>query len=179
MNPKILSTLFLFVSFLLPSITWSHPLKLSASLIEYDHQQETIRMECKVFIDDFDSSLFLSVLKGVDRSTLSNADKKRAIEKYFARFYSISVNRKKVPLKIEATRVLQGHNVFIIYFEKTKIPIKKGDTLEIRNTMFFRDFGPAQMNRIAVRIPVFNIDDGHVATLYDHTFNYTLGESKQ
>ena len=67
----------------LPSMTLSHPLKLSASLVEYDPHQETLRMECKVFIDDFDSSLFLSVLKGVDRNTLTSLDKKRAIEAYF------------------------------------------------------------------------------------------------
>ena len=178
MNTKQLSILVVLLGLVLPSMTLSHPLKLSASLVEYDPHQETLRMECKVFIDDFDSSLFLSVLKGVDRNTLTSLDKKRAIEAYFEKFYSIKVNRKKVPLKIAATRVLQGHNVLIIYFEKNKLPMKKGDKIEVRNTMLFRDFGPAQMNRIAVRIPTFGIDDNHVATLYEHTFNYTLGAPK-
>ncbi len=176
-NPMRLAMLFFFVGFLWPSKTLSHPLKLSASLIEYDHAQETIRMECKVFIDDFDTSLFLSVLKGVARDKLSNADKRRAIEKYFKRDYKIEVNGKHVPLKVEATKVLLGHNILIIYFEKTKLPMKKGDKLKISNTMLFRDFGAEQMNRIAVRIPSFGITHGHVATLYDHTFTYTLGES--
>ena len=87
------------------------------------------------------------------------------------------MNGKHVPLKVEATKVLLGHNILIIYFEKTKLPMKKGDKLKISNTMLFRDFGVEQMNRIAVRIPSFGITHGHVATLYDHTFTYTLGES--
>ena len=45
----ILSTLFIFFSF-------SHPIKLTSSIIKYDTETKSISMECKVFIDDFQTT---------------------------------------------------------------------------------------------------------------------------
>ena len=162
----------------IPAKAWGHPLKLSASLIEYDSRKKSFRVECKVFADDFDHSLFTSVLKGVDRSKLTIKDKKRAIEEYFESFYSIRVNDTRVPLKLASTEMLHRHNVLVVRFKEAEMPIKRGDRLKIRNILFFKDFGPAQTNRITVRIPMFNIDDGHVATMLEYAFSYTLGASK-
>ena len=54
---------------LAPLTSTSHPLKLSASLIEFDPEAKTLRMECKVFRDDFERSLD-SFLKGIDPNTI-------------------------------------------------------------------------------------------------------------
>ena len=178
-GPTFIALCLVLAGALLPSKALSHPLKLSASLIEYDPRQKTFRVECKVFADDFDHSLFTSVLRGVDRSKLTAADKKRAIEDYFESFYSIRVNDTNVALKLASTEMLRRHNVLVVRFKEVKLPIKRGDTLEIRNIMFFKDFGPAQTNRITVRIPSFEIDDGHVATMLEYAFTYTLGESRR
>ena len=178
MSPSFVAVFLVLAGALLPSKALSHPLKLSASLVEYDPRQKTFRVECKVFADDFDHSLFTSVLKGVDRSKLTAADKKRAIEDYFESFYSVRVNDTSVPLKLASTEMLRRHNVLVVRFKETKLPIKRGDTLEIRSILFFKDFGPAQTNRITVRIPPFDIDDGHVATMLEYAFTYILGESK-
>ena len=75
--------------------------------------------------------------------------------------------------------MLRSHNVLVIKFKETSLSIKRGDRLDIRNILFFKDFGPAQTNRITVRIPRFGIDEGHVATMLENTFTYTLGEGKQ
>ena len=51
--------------------------------------------------------------------------------------------------------------------------IKEGDTLKIKNTLLFAEFGYAQTNRVAVRIPPFSIKDGHVTTIADYEITYS------
>jgi hypothetical protein len=176
---KLPLVLLLFVVAGTPLRASSHPLKASASLIEYDSVNKTIRMECKVFIDDFQRSLLNSVAKGIDPSTVKRKDRHRLIEAYFELFYAIEHNGKRVPLKLKALTPLSRQNVLVIQFAKVPLKIQVGDKLRIENTMFFRDFGAAQTNRIAVRIPPFNIRDGHVATIRNHIFSYTFGASKK
>ena len=175
---KPLAILLFTIAILSPKVTVSHPLKLSASLIEYDHKDKTIRMECKVFMDDFELSLSRSVLKGIDPSTLKRENKPRIIEEYFKKFYHISVNGKRVPLKYKLATPLYRQKVLIIEFAKFHLPLKEGDSLHIKNSIFFQDFGSAQTNRIIVRIPSFSIDKGHLATIDNHTFAHTLGAYK-
>jgi len=155
-----------------------HPLKLSASLIEYDPKEKAIRVECKVFVDDFELSVERSVLKGVDTSKIKKEDKPRIIEDYFKRFYTITLNGKVLPLKLKVAKPLPQHNVLVIEFVEIPLVLKEGDKFEIRNAMFFQDFGPLQTNRIVVRIPPFGIDEGHVATMYGFKFSYNLGDTK-
>ena len=175
-----LSALLLVCCALIPTRTaFGHPLKLSASLIEHHPRQKTLRVECKVFADDFDYSLFTSVLKGVDRTKLTSKEKTLAIEEYFKRFYAIRVNGKTVPLKLASTEMLHSHNVLVIRFKETPLSIKKGDRFVIRNILFFKDFGAAQTNRITVRIPLFGIDEGLIANVVENAFPYTLGEMNQ
>ena len=167
-----------FLAMLTPAFAVGHPLKLSASLVEYDPNEKTLRMECKVFIDDFERSLSNSVLKGVDLATLKRDSKPRIIEEYFGKFYQITVNGKKMPLKYKVATPLHRHNVLVIEFEKAKIPLKRGDTVQIKNSIMFRDFGSAQTNRIIVRMPSFDIDEGHAATVQNYKFSHIIGEPK-
>ena len=88
-------------------------------------------------------------------------------------------NGKKLPLEYASIIPLKEHNVLIIKFKRTPLSIKKGDKLDIENSMFFRDFGPAQSNRVAVRIPPFGIEEGRVATWDRYNFSYTFGVSNQ
>ena len=168
-----------FVVLLLSSLTSAHPLKLSASLVQYEPDNKSIRVECKVFMDDFELSLSRSVLKGVDVSTVKREERPKIIEAYFKEFYKIHVNGKRIPLNYAAVIPLREQNVLVIRFKPVPLTIKKGDRLDIENSMFFRDFGPAQTNRIAVRIPPFGIEEGRVATWDQYKISYTFGESKQ
>ena len=179
MKLKITNILLLSLALLFPLISAAHPLKLSASLIEYDPKDKTIRLECKVFLDDFERSLSRSVLKGVDVSTVKRQERPKIIEAYFNEFYRITFNGKKLPLEYASIIPLKEHNVLIIKFKRTPLSIKKGDKLDIENSMFFRDFGPAQSNRVAVRIPPFGIEEGRVATWDRYNFSYTFGVSNQ
>jgi len=169
---------FFCLGLLCPSLVSGHPLKLSASLIDYDPKAKTIRVECKVFVDDFELSVERSVLKGVDTSKIKKEDKPGIIEDYFKRFYTITLNGKVLPLKLKVATPLPQHNVLVIEFVEIPLVLKEGDKFEIRNAMFFQDFGPLQTNRILVRIPPFGIDEGHVATMYGSKFSYNLGDTK-
>ena len=169
----------LFSILLLPIASMAHPLKLTASLIKYDVESKSLIMECRVFRDDFQSSLNKSVLKGVDPSTLTREGKIKAIESHFKRHYTIIHNGKTLPLKLSSSRHVRSQNVIILRFKPNALTLKKGDRLFIRNTLFFDDFRYAQSNRIVVRIPSFSIDDQHVATLSNYQISYTLGALTQ
>lgn len=158
---------------LAPLTSLSHPLKLSASLIEFDPEAKTLRMECKVFRDDFERSLD-SVLKGIDPNTIKKEEKAKIIETYFNQHYVITFNKKVLPLKLESSKYLRDFNVLVFRFEPHSMMIKEGDTLTIKNTLLFAEFGYAQTNRVAVRIPPFSIKDGHVTTIADYEITYSF-----
>ena len=67
MKLKITNILLLSLALLFPLISAAHPLKLSASLIEYDPKDKTIRLECKVFLDDFDLEGSLTFTRQLNR----------------------------------------------------------------------------------------------------------------
>ena len=161
---------------LMPIQARAHPLKLSASLLEYNPNKRVLQLECKVFIDDFELSLKNSVLKNIDPSKLNQSYEARVIDDYFQRFYRIKLNDQSVAMKIVSTKPMRRQNVLVLRFEANEFDFKHGDILEIKNLLFFRDFGPAQTNRIVVRMPNFGIDDAHAATIYDYTLRYTLGD---
>ena len=156
----------------------AHPLKLSASLLEYNPNKRVLQLECKVFIDDFERSLRNSVLKNVDRSTLKQSDEARVIDDYFEKFYRITLNDRAVKMNVVSTTPLRRQNVLVIRLEANGVEFRASDVLEIKNILFFRDFGPAQTNRTFVRLPTFGIDDAQAGTIYDYTLKYRLGVSK-
>ena len=168
------SVIFVLNVLALPSIAMGHPLKATASLVEYDPETKTLSMECKVFRDDFENSLANSALKDVDPEKLSKDDKKKIIESHFQKHYIISHNGRVMPLKLESSKYLRGHNVLVMKFAPHNVTLKKGDRIFIKNALFFEDFGYMQSNRVVVRIPPFSIDDHHVATLSNQQIAYAL-----
>ena len=156
-----------------PIMSLGHPLKLSASLIEFDPESKTLRMECKVFRDDFERSLD-SILKGIDPNTIKKDEKAKIIETYFNQHYVITYNNKVIPLQLGTSKYLRDFNVLVFRFKPHAMTIKEGDTLKIKNTLLFAEFGYAQTNRVAVRIPPFSIKDGHVTTIADYEITYSF-----
>ena len=169
----IVQSLAFLGALLAPLTSIGHPLKLSASLIEFDPEGKTLRMECKVFRDDFERSLD-SVLKGIDPNTIKKDEKAKIIETYFNQHYVITYNNKVLPLQLETSKYLRDFNVLVFRFKPHAMTIKEGDTLKIKNTLLFAEFGYAQTNRVAVRIPPFSIKDGHVTTIADYEITYSF-----
>ena len=173
------SVLGLFMILMFPLSIMAHPLKLTASLIEYDIKTKSLNMECRVFRDDFQRSLNKSVLRNIDPSSLTRDGKIKAIESHFKRHYTIIHNGRTLPLKLDSSKYIRSQNVIVLKFQPNSLTLQKGDRLFIRNTLFFDDFKYAQSNRILIRIPHFSIDDQHVATLSNNRISYTLGALNQ
>ena len=172
-----LAVLSFLVSVCLPTTASSHPLKLSASLIDYDPGQQGIRVQCKVFMDDFQLSLLNSVLKGRDPRKVKKQERPALIEKYFEQFFSIEHNGRRLLWKVDSLTPLYRENVLVIRFKRMKARLSKGDSLSIKNAIFFRDFYD-QTNRTVVRIPSFGIEDAHAATIKNYSYVYELGRAK-
>ena len=93
---KMSVALFLISLLFIVSPGMSHPLKLSASLVEYDPETKGLHMECKVFLDDFERSLSRAILKGKDPSSIPKADKSKIVNAFFGKYYTIVHNGNKI-----------------------------------------------------------------------------------
>ena len=147
--------------------SFKHPIKLTASLIEYDTNTANLKSECKVFIDDFEKSINKKLVKNINLSNLTQEDK-TGIEDYFEMHFNITYNGKILPIKFKGIEVLKEYNVVTIKFIENKLKIKKGDKILIENTLFFEEFGYIQSNRITVRIPPFIPEENHEAIISNY-----------
>ena len=172
MYSKLISSLFLALVLMFSS-SFKHPIKLSASLIEYDDNEKRIRMECRVFIDDFEGSINKRLTKDIDIRNLTNEDK-LSIEDYFKQYYSIRINGKRLPLEFKTTDLMEAQNVLIIKFTEKHLAIKKGDKIEVENTLFFLEYGLSQSNRVTLRIPPFLSEYSFQSSINRYSFNYTF-----
>ncbi len=152
----------------LVSSSFTHPLKLTTSLIEYHLDESSLYLECRVFIDDFENAVDR---KGMTTSNLAMVDKKE-IEYYFNEFYEIKLSGRRLFLNYESSEIYLENNVLILNFSITNLMISKGDMLWIQNRLFFTDFGSQQSNRMIIRIPPFISEDTHIATLDSPSVSY-------
>lgn len=172
MKTKFYKTLLL-LGVVIFATSFKHPIKLTASLIEYDLNSTSLKTECKIFMDDFEKSINKTLTKNINLSDLTKEDK-TGIEDYFEKHFNITVNGKYLPLKFKASEVLKEYNVITIKFVENKLKIKKGDKLLIENTLFFEEFGYMQSNRITVRIPPFIAEDNHEAVVNNYAIPYNF-----
>jgi MinD-like ATPase involved in chromosome partitioning or flagellar assembly len=64
----------LLVCVIIITTSFKHPIKLTASLIEYDTNTANLKSECKVFIDDFEKSINKKLVKiRIHKNNMSNA----------------------------------------------------------------------------------------------------------
>ena len=155
------------IAVIIVTTSFKHPIKLTASLIEYDTNTANLKSECKVFIDDFEKSINKKLVKNINLSNLTQEDK-TGIEDYFEMHFNITYNGKILPLKYKGLEVLKEYNVVTIKFIENKLKIKKGDKILIENTLFFEEFGYIQSNRITVRIPPFIHEENHEAIISNY-----------
>jgi len=133
----------------------------------------TLLMECRVFIDDFENSINKTFSTNFDVSTLDKKDKVK-LEHYFKRFFKISANGKQLALKYKTSKVLKQYNVFEIHFSDENLKLKKGDSITVANTLFFREFGSLQSNRISILLDPFIDDHDRQTTIRNPTFQLNL-----
>jgi len=150
-----------------------HPIKLTASLIEYDVKTKCLKMECTIFMDDFEKSINKTLEKNINLSNLSKEDMK-GIGNYFGNHFKIILNSNTLPIKYESSEVLNEYNIIRIKFKDNGVKIKKGDKLLISNALFFTEFGSIQSNRMTIRIPPFVVEDNHESTLNNNRILYTF-----
>lgn len=160
----ILSSLFILFSF-------SHPIKLTSSIIKYNSETKVIRMECKVFIDDFAPAIGPNLENRINDKSLTKDDLLR-IENYFRTNYKIFIDGKKLLLTIDKYKV--ANNVMTLSFSSTYITLKKGDKLNIENELLFEKFPDLQSNWMTIQIPPFlpnyNFESKFDNYLYSFTF---------
>lgn len=164
---KLLSLIIIFTVSVVSS-SFNHPLKLTSSLIEYNAQQKEMKMECRVFVDDFENTINR---KNWDVNNLTKEDISE-IEKYFDQFYRFTHNFEKLSLSYSSSTVFGANNVLSLKFSVIDLELKKGDDLFIENELFYEEFGVLQSNKMTVRIPPFVEEDYFDANNKQYTVHY-------
>lgn len=148
-----------------------HPIKLTSSEIKYDAKNKSIRIECKVFVDDFAPAVGIGLVPGNSQSNLTQDDVSR-IEHYFLVKYRVSINDSTLPWKIQSYDI--SNNILSLVFLHTDINIKEGDDLTIENSLLFESFGDIQSNWMSINfapfIGVLNFESTMDEYIYSHTF---------
>ncbi|MEL6560452.1 MAG: DUF6702 family protein [Bacteroidota bacterium] len=169
MKLKIFSLiLFLFISTV--SSSSDHPLKLTASLIEYDVQEKSFAIECRVFIDDFENTINRH---SWDVNNLTEDDIAE-IEQYFNQYYRFTHNFTKLSMKYHKSVVFGVNNVLSIEFLIDGVALSEGDDLFIENELFYKQFGVVQSNKMTVRIQPFVKEDFFEANQKQFVIHYKL-----
>jgi len=150
MSKLLFLFLLVFTSPLSLSSSTNHPIKLTSSEIKYNSKTKDLRVECKVFMDDFAPAISSSLLTSLNQSSLTNDDKK-GIENYFTEKYKISINNNNFTWKIENFDI--SNNVLSLIFCNHDVTIKKGDQLKIENSLLFEVFGEVQSNWMTIVFP--------------------------
>ena len=170
---SILHRTLLFLSIICTVSSFDHPIKLTASLIEYDNENKEIKVECKLFIDDFEKSINPTLTKNIDLSLLSKEDK-IGIDAYFDKRFTIKLNDTIVPLKFESHELHLDYNVVTIRFSKSDLSIKEGDTLKVKNILFFEEFSYMQSNRITITAQPYFQEYNMETNIDIKTFTYNF-----
>jgi len=178
MNPKfptliLLVVLFALAGFKNPPPANDHPLKLSASLIEYNQGAKSIRMECRVFIDDFERCINPTLPSNINVFDLGPTDQE-GIENYFSKNYLIEVNGERIPLEYQSSEVNKAYNTLTIKFSETPLSLKKGDKVWVKNTLLFEKFRYSQVNRITLHLSPLLEEHNHPAEIGYETVTLTL-----
>ncbi|WP_299619353.1 DUF6702 family protein [uncultured Tenacibaculum sp.] len=166
---RILHIGFLLVGITFSFSSFSHPLKVTASLIEYDENQKNIRVECKVFVDDF--------LQSIGRPMNVNSLNKKDItdiESYFNEYYIIKIKGKKFTFKYDSSYFEKAFNVLTIKFSESSFTVNKGDNIDVKNALLFDVFGFLQSNRMELRFPPFFQSKYFETTKVEDSYTYTF-----
>ncbi|GAB1309161.1 hypothetical protein KH5_18440 [Urechidicola sp. KH5] len=151
--------------------SFSHPLKLTSSLIKYDVKSKEVTIECNVFIDDF-APVFSDTLEDKINSKSITTSDKEAIENYFKNHFKIVINEERLGFKFDSYMVRD--NVMSIKFKEHIITINKGDEIYIENELLFDEFLDLQSNWITLRMPPFiknsNFECNIESSYYTKTF---------
>lgn len=168
---RLLSRVLLTLLLLLSANVIGHPLKLSASLLEYRSDRGKLYFECKVFCDDFQLSLGRVDNRDVPLTYLTDADVE-AVEIYFNRYVSLRHNGQELTLKYHSSEVHQAYDVWLVRFEEIPLQLVDGDVLEVSNELMFKDFGLAQANRVTIRMEPYFKSDSHAFDSVVHSVRY-------
>ncbi|MDG1160840.1 MAG: hypothetical protein P8M76_02080 [Flavobacteriaceae bacterium] len=161
----------LILSSLLILFSFSHPIKLTSSIIKYDKETKVLSMECKVFVDDFAPAIDQALEHRINNKTLTKDDLSR-IEDYFITNYKIFIDGEKLPLAIDQYKV--ANNVMTLSFSSIYITLKKGNKLNIENELLFEKFPDLQSNWMTIQIPPFLSNYNFESKFENYIYSYTF-----
>lgn len=150
-----------------------HPIKLSATLVEYNQQKGTFSVETKFFCDDFALSIDKMRKTPIDLLKLSKEDL-ASISAYYNNDFELKINGTSVLFEVEKTELLKDYNVIVLKFKPAKYTLKIKDKVFIKNTLMVKDFNFTQINRVTLRVHPY-INQENLEFGYDipsNTFSY-------
>lgn len=131
-----------------------------------------MKMECKVFIDDFAPAINAGLEKNILEEKVTKDDIS-GIENYFITNYKIYINDQKLSLKFVDYNAKK--NVMTISFSINHYnTLKKGDRLKIENELLFEKFPDIQSNWVTIQIPPFLKNYNFESNFENYSFTRTF-----
>ena len=161
----LLMTVFVFSSS-------DHPIKLTSSIIKYNKKAKALKMECKVFIDDFAPAINPSLEKHILEEKVTKDDIS-GIENYFIANYKIYINDQKLALKFLDYKAKKNVMTLSFSIDNYNTP-KKGDRLKVVNELLFEKFPDIQSNWVTIQIPPFVKNYNFESNFENYSFTRTF-----
>lgn len=152
MRKRLHITILLLITLCVCSFS-NHPIKLTSSIIRYNKSAQTLKMECKVFIDDFAPAINPTLEKHILEEKVTKDDIS-GIENYFITNYKIYINDKKLGLKLVDYKAKKNVMTISFAINNYQTP-KKGDRIKVENELLFEKFPDIQSNWVTLQIPPF------------------------
>ncbi|WP_316797147.1 DUF6702 family protein [Pedobacter agri] len=125
---------FLLCAYVCLAANIKHPLHVSTTELNYNQQDKTIEISCRIFTDDFESILAKNYKQKIDLSkpAMKNA-MDEVIKKYIAAHLQIRANGKPISMNYIGFEI--DHEATNIFLEVEKISNFK--SAEVTNTILY------------------------------------------
>lgn len=138
--------------FLLPFIVAAHPIKMSLLYIEYEPDNKTVYMECRLFGDDLSMAIEEEMGTKIRLGYWSDLEQD-LINKFIKKHIKVSFGDQVYNLEYYDGDYNKSNNVVTLKYQFASIVLNAGEKITMSNDLFFKQFTYAQTNVFDLQIP--------------------------
>ncbi len=125
--------------FLVPTISMSHPLKMSVANLHYDLETAQYTLDLRMFVDDYLVATGVLSEESKYHPSLALRPNKSSVKAYLQDHLSISFNGQLLDLKVDRVK-LEELTIFVIFKPIEALPPNAITTITAEDTIFVDHF---------------------------------------
>jgi len=147
----------LAVCILIIMVSYTHPIHICLTNIDYNENENSFTLAIKIFTDDFQSIIEKKYGHKIDVNKDFTDNEKKIIDQYLSEHFNFAIDNKKVPFS-EFTFKEKKTNFEAIWFYYELLDINKINKIRLRSS-FLDDLYPDQKNLVILKVK--NINKGY------------------